>query len=315
VWAEREVVDDLFGALAAALPPPPGPHVEPSTTELEELRAFVAARFPAVPAVQDQGDGVVPLPRRTARRMWRIVPAAAAAAVLTVSGAAAADGGVPLPRPVRAIAPAVGFPVDSPALDDTHRHLDALREAVGAQDRHRAREALYDLHRALVRVPDNEQDEAQADVEVALAAAAPLFANPEAPAARSLGEDPPDPADLPSAGWRPDAPGTDPAPASTPQRTDDQGSAPAADESSGVSEPAPTTGPTADDPTTMPPADAESSSGSTAGAEAGDTASSAQTTDPSEDTGSSLDGSDGWSEPAPPPSHGGISTGTAAPAA
>ncbi|HET6793670.1 MAG TPA: hypothetical protein VFH45_04470, partial [Acidimicrobiales bacterium] len=102
--------DDLLARLATALQPPPD---APSSDEVAALRAVVAAQ---------QGlDGATPAARSAtrlrARRPARPAAALAAAAlILGTGGAAAAAAGVSLPAPLRAVATAVGLPVDDAAV-------------------------------------------------------------------------------------------------------------------------------------------------------------------------------------------------------
>ena len=146
----------------------------PSPAEFAALDAAVATRF----AGQDNPDVTVLRPRRMRRPFgaaWRVGSAAAAVVALSASAAAAVGGGVPMPRPVRAVAYAVGLPVDSPALDDTHRHLRALDEALDHKDRPAVRLRAHQLEQAVAMVPADERDDVQQEVAAALAAAAPLL--------------------------------------------------------------------------------------------------------------------------------------------
>ena len=93
---------------------------------------------------------------------------------------------------MRVVAHAVGLPVDSPALDDAHRHLRALYDAVEDSDRRRARRSAVELRAALARVPADERPEAAEDVAEALADAVSLLG--DAPAAEIGGGPEPSPA-------------------------------------------------------------------------------------------------------------------------
>ncbi|MDQ3946264.1 MAG: hypothetical protein M3357_14140 [Actinomycetota bacterium] len=147
---------------------------EPCPAESAALHVAVASRFAGRNA-----PGVTVLHRRRvrpgrARSAWRIGSAAAAVVAFSAS-AAAATVGVPLPPPVRAVAYAVGLPVDSPALDDTHRHLRALDEALDEGDRPEVRRRARNLEDAVALVPADERRDIEDDVAAALAAAAPLL--------------------------------------------------------------------------------------------------------------------------------------------
>lgn len=173
-----DVFDPLEKVLLAELGDillPPTMRDEPSSEEFTAMQAAVAAHF----AGRDT-PGVTRLRCRRMRpgpvgSVWRVGAAAVVVVTLSASAAAAAGGGMPLPRPMRAVAYAVGLPVDSPALDDTHRHLRALDEAVDQGDRPEARRTVLRLEKAVARVPADERHDVENDVAAALAAAAPLL--------------------------------------------------------------------------------------------------------------------------------------------
>ncbi|MGH9008766.1 MAG: hypothetical protein ACRDYF_02850 [Acidimicrobiia bacterium] len=160
----------LLEDLAEALTTDPLP--EPPRHDLELLRAAIAfhleppGRAKPVPASRQ---------RLAARRTARVGTMAASFVMLLTSAAAAAgvaSDGISLPRPVRAVADAVGLPVDSVALDDTHQHLQDLRDAVRSEDHHRVERVLAKLRVDLSRLPENERRGAQPEVETAVAQAA-----------------------------------------------------------------------------------------------------------------------------------------------
>jgi hypothetical protein len=161
VWVDD---DALLEELAVALSPTDSLALEPTVVEQEALRAAVAGRFPRL-------DWQPPSPPR--HRAWRALPLVAAG--ILVPGTAAAAAGLPIPRPVRAVAHAVGLPVDSPALYDTYRHARQLRQAVEAGDPVRARETATKLRQDLKEVPADDRKEAHEAGLPALAEAAPLL--------------------------------------------------------------------------------------------------------------------------------------------
>jgi hypothetical protein len=137
VWVEGgDIHDELLDRLGTVLAPPDDLPLAPSAAELDALAAAVAARFadgpaaPVAPAADgdaadapgrshEPGSPVRPIrsgARRPLRRIgssaWRAGSVAAGIVLLSASAAAAANGGVPLPRPVRVVAYTVGFPVD-----------------------------------------------------------------------------------------------------------------------------------------------------------------------------------------------------------
>lgn len=170
MWVDADEFDDeMLHELSATLVDRHAVAATPSTAELQLLHHAVAQRFRATPPAV-----VRPIRRPAGRRIGRVGVAAAGIVLLSAS-AAAATGGVPLPRPVRAFAHAVGLPVDSPAVDETHHHLRALDDAVQDGDAQRARDAARRLRAAVTQVPDDERAEVQADVQQALAEAAVLL--------------------------------------------------------------------------------------------------------------------------------------------
>jgi hypothetical protein len=229
VWADA---DELLDELAVALAPGPDIPAEPTAAELDRLRLAVAARFTSVPADQV----VVPLRRRMPGRIARAGSAAAAAIVLSASAAAATGVGVPLPAPVRAVAYAVGLPVDSPALDQTHRHLEALNQAVDDGDRDQALDVTHQLESALARVPEDERDRAESEVGAGLAAARPLLAGRGEPASGQASDEPVpgDRAGQPASSENPTA-------TTVPERADDTNTAPGSEAPSPTPPPAPVT--------------------------------------------------------------------------
>jgi hypothetical protein len=202
VWVDD---DALLEELAAVLAPPDALALEPTIAEDEALRAAVAGRFPRL-------DWQPPRPRS---RVWRALPLAAAGVL--VPGTAAAAAGMPLPRPVRAVAHAVGLPVDSPALYDTYRHARQLHEAVEDQDHRKARETADKLRRDLSEVPADDRKEAHEAGLPALAEAAELLEVPVAPAAEPAPADPPTPTGDPAS--EPPATGPQPRPSATVETT------------------------------------------------------------------------------------------------
>jgi hypothetical protein len=193
VWVEGgDIQDELLDQLGGVLAPPEELALTPSAAELEALAAAVAARWPdgtAIPAAGETEDvpGGAPAPpgspvrplrsggRRSLRRLgsgaWRAGSVAAGLVLVSASAAAAANGGVPLPRPVRVVAYTVGLPVDSPALDDTNQHIKDLKEAVKAQDKPKAEASVRRLRTDLTKVPADEKKEAVPKVEAAIAVA------------------------------------------------------------------------------------------------------------------------------------------------
>jgi hypothetical protein len=204
VWVEGgDIQDELLDQLGAVLtapeadpgdtPGPPGLALTPSAAEFEALAAAVAARWPDVAAPADPASpgstiertGSVHLIRpagwRPLRRLgssaWRAGSVAAGIVVFSAS-AAAANGGVPIPRPVRVVAYSVGLPVDSPALDDTNRHVEDLKKAVKANDKPKAQATARRLQTDLTKVPGHEKAEAEQKVVAVMAIAEQLIVAP-----------------------------------------------------------------------------------------------------------------------------------------
>jgi hypothetical protein len=183
VWVEGgDIHDELLDQLGGVLAPPQDLMLTPSTEELEALALAVAARWPEAPAAEPSGasaDDEVrrlrwagPRTRRLGSSAWRAGSVAAGMVLFSASAAAAANGGVPLPRPVRVVAYTVGLPVDSPALDDTHQHIKELEKAVKANDKPKAEATVRRLEKDLKKVPADEQKVAVPKVEAAITAAA-----------------------------------------------------------------------------------------------------------------------------------------------
>lgn len=190
MWVEGgDIHDELLDQLGGVLAPPEDLALTPSAAELETLTAAVAARWPdgaAAPAAAEAEGSPVGTPappgspirsirsggRRSLRRLgsgaWRAGSVAAGIVLVSASAAAAANGGVPLPRPVRVVAYTVGLPVDSPALDDTHQHIKELKEAVEAQDKPKAEATVRRLRTDLTKVPADEKKVAVPKVEAAI---------------------------------------------------------------------------------------------------------------------------------------------------
>jgi hypothetical protein len=195
VWVEGgDIQDELLDRLGGVLAPPEELELTPSPAELEALAAAVSARWPGesaatgpAPAAEPSGSGgevrrlrrVGSRTRRIGSASWR-AGSVAAGIVLFSASAAAANGGVPMPRPVRVVAYSVGLPVDSPALDDTHQHIKDLNQAVEAKDKPKAEKTVHRLQTDLAKVPADEQKKAVPKVEAAIAAAATsgLIQNP-----------------------------------------------------------------------------------------------------------------------------------------
>lgn len=119
--------EDLLARLEHALRPP---EVEPSDEEIAALHRAVAGGVPA-PAV---------------RRVWprRALVGVAAAVVLLVI-----VSGVPVPRPVRAAAHALGLPVDSVEVADAKSAVKELQRALDDGDQERAARASARLSQRL----------------------------------------------------------------------------------------------------------------------------------------------------------------------
>ena len=176
-----DIQDELLDRLGGVFAPPEDLALTPSAEELEALAMAVSARWPdavmASPAADEIGGQVRrlrwagPRTRRVGSSAWR-AGSAAAGVVLFSASAAAASGGVPLPRPVRVVAYTVGLPVDSPALDDTNQHIKDLDNAVKANDKPKAEATVRRLQTDLKKVPNDEKKEAAPKVEAAITAAA-----------------------------------------------------------------------------------------------------------------------------------------------
>jgi hypothetical protein len=201
VWVEGgDIQDELLDQLGAVLtapdaagsgdtPGPPGLTLTPSAAEFEALAAAVAARWPDGAAAPADGERIAERAgsvhqirsagRRPLRRLgssaWRAGSVAAGIVVFSAS-AAAANGGVPLPRPVRMVAYTVGLPVDSPALDTTNRHVEELKKAVKANDKPKAQATARRLQSDLTKVPGHEKKEAEQKVVAVMQIAEPLVA-------------------------------------------------------------------------------------------------------------------------------------------
>jgi hypothetical protein len=193
VWVEGgDIRDELLDQLGGVLAPPEDLALTPSAAEFEALAAAVAAQWPNgafAPAAADTADapGVSPEPpkspirpfrsggrhqlRRLGSGAWRAGSVAAGLVLASASAAAAANGGVPLPRPVRMVAYNVGLPVDSPALDDTNQHIKELKQAVKSQDKPKAEATVRRLRTDLAKVPADEKPKAVPKVEAAIAGA------------------------------------------------------------------------------------------------------------------------------------------------
>lgn len=201
-WDTTEEDDELLDELSTWLQPD---RSSPSAVETATLRALVQARFGPAPVPLGSRRG------RTAARVGRRTAAVALALVAGSASAAAASGGVPFPRPVRAVAHNLGLPVDSPALDEAHHDLGALRAALDDGDREAVRRTVDHLGRAIRRVPDDERERARTETMDILAEASELLAEPlgepeggHGPAPQALDiEDQPD-------GNSPTAPGSAP---------------------------------------------------------------------------------------------------------
>lgn len=190
MWVEGgDIHDELLDRLGGVLAPPEDLALTPSAAELEALAAAVAVRWPdgaiapaaaaAATAVDDtsgsDSDAVVhrirwagPRTRRIGSSAWRAGSVAAGIVLFSASAAAAANGGVPLPRPVRVVAYSVGLPVDSPALDDTNQHIKDLKEAVKANDKPKAEATVRRLEQDRAKVPADEKKVALPKIEKAI---------------------------------------------------------------------------------------------------------------------------------------------------
>lgn len=196
MWVEGgDIHDELLDQLGGVLAPPEDLALTPSTAELEMLAAAVAVRWPdgsaAPAAAEGEGSpgGTPALPgspvrsirsgsgrslRRLGSGAWRAGSVAAGLVLVSASAAAAANGGVPLPDPVRVVAYTVGLPVDSPALHETHQDIKELKKAVEANDTPKAEAKARELvHKDLPKVPADEKVEAKTKVDAAIAESVP----------------------------------------------------------------------------------------------------------------------------------------------
>ena len=200
MWVEGgDIHDELLDQLGGVLAPPEELALTPSAAEFEALAVAVAARWPegavapgddalpnsshdspepAVSPIRRLRSGSARPLRRLGSSAWRAGSVAAGLVVFSASAAAAANGGVPLPRPVRVVAYNVGFPVDSPALDDTHQHIEELKDAVEANDKPKAEATARRLQNDLTKVPANEKKQAEKKVDAVMVQAAPLIQTP-----------------------------------------------------------------------------------------------------------------------------------------
>jgi hypothetical protein len=181
VWVEGgDIHDELLDQLGGVLAPPEDLALAPSSAEFEALAAAVAARWPDSAVAPGASHAAPVLPFRSTRvplrrigsSAWRAGSVAAGIVLFSASAAAAANGGVPLPRPVRVVAYNVGLPVDSPALDDTNQHIKQLNDAVKAKDVPKAQATVRRLENDLTKVPKSEKPEAVPKVQAAIASAA-----------------------------------------------------------------------------------------------------------------------------------------------
>ncbi len=153
--------EDLLRRLENAFRPP---EVEPSEAEIAALHRAVAESA-ATPAV---------------RRVWprRVVAAVAAAAVLIVI-----VSGVPVPRPVRAAAHAIGLPVDSVKVADAKSAVKELQRALDDGDQEGAARALARLRQRLDALGESDRRRLarQADPLIQRAGATPGSPAPGTP--------------------------------------------------------------------------------------------------------------------------------------
>jgi hypothetical protein len=249
-----DIQDELLDRLGGAFAPPEDLALTPSAEELEALALAVSARWPAgvvnSPAAAGGGAEVrrlrwaSPRTRRIGSSAWR-AGSVAAGIVLFSASAAAASGGVPLPRPVRVVAYSGGLPVDSPALDDTHQHIKDLHNAVKANDKPKAEATVRRLQTDLTKVPNDEKKEAAPKVEAAITAAANTgLIEPPAPTTTTTQPAPTTTVTAP-------APSTT---ATTAEETDQKGKEKEKDRSTVTTTTEPTTETTAPEATTTTPA-------------------------------------------------------------
>jgi hypothetical protein len=188
VWVEGgDIHDELLDQLGGVLAPPEDLVLTPSAEELDALALAVAARWPggatapsavapaADPSSAETGGEVRRLrwagtgTRRVGSSAWRAGSVAAGLVLFSASAAAAANGGVPLPDPVRVVAYTVGLPVDSPALHEVHQDIKQLNDAVKANDKPKAEAKAHELrNKDLPKVPADEKKVAVPKVEKAL---------------------------------------------------------------------------------------------------------------------------------------------------
>ncbi len=183
-----ELLDDaaLLAALGGALTPSPA---EPDAASVDALHRALAARpaatYPVPPVT------IVPFhrDRRWARRggpLHRLrhpAAVAAAVAVLTTSGVAAAVATNHLPGPTRNVAYDLGLPVTSPALAAVQGTMADLRDALAAGDGPRVRTDAARLRSelALLDAADRSAVEPGADLMLARADATGATTAPTAP--------------------------------------------------------------------------------------------------------------------------------------
>lgn len=150
-WAEDE---ELLTQLGSVLRPVES---EPSAAELAGFRAAVA-------------DGAVDVPPRSPR-VRPITAALVAAGSLAVVGTAAAATGASLPRPLRAVAHSVGFPIDSPDLVDARQDLEELRQQLSSGESVEVAEARQDWEQRLEGFDESDRQELSGTVDELLARA------------------------------------------------------------------------------------------------------------------------------------------------
>ena len=167
---------ELLEALAVALAPPAA---EPTPAELAVLAHAVAdSRRVASPA------------RRPSRPVRRTVVVAVVGSIVLSAGTAAAVGaGAPLPRPLRAVADAVGLPVDSVALADARTSMADLRHALEAEDPPWVTSASDELREDLYRLSTGERDEVEPVSTALLERAAAFLADQPGDADSGLRDD------------------------------------------------------------------------------------------------------------------------------
>jgi hypothetical protein len=130
------------------------------------------------------------------RRPIRLVTAAAfVVSSLTLTTAAFAVSGRPLPRVVREVASTIGLPVDSPALTDARDHRRELREALdsGTDDAVAEAAARLQADLAALDAHDRNQIEPEAAALLAKADTPPADDHSDEPAAATPLPAPPKP--------------------------------------------------------------------------------------------------------------------------